>query len=123
MEVASVPANEASPLPSVPGGLDRVRERCLVGYDLRLMKSNTTDRHAARRAVGKELQVRGGRQNASATMSYRGKVTREIDQRISLKDFTDDYYILDFKNFGKFTANFRLRKRAIVRNSQSVQSA
>ena len=46
-----------------------------------------------------------------ATMSYRGKVTREIDKRISLKDFADnDSYIVDFKTYGKFTVELSTEK-------------
>ena len=64
--------------------------------------------------AGKELRESADTVHLRATMSYRGKVTREIDQRISLKDFTDDYYILDFKNFGKFTVELSTEKNGAV---------
>lgn len=116
---APQPASEASPLPSVPSGQDRAARGAAASSDMTLTNErNTTDVviELPEGEAGKELRESADTVHLRATMSYRGKVTREIDQRISLKDFTDDYYILDFKNFGKFTVELSTEKNgAIVR--------
>ena len=110
---APQPASEASPLPSVPSGQDRAARGAAASSDMTLTNErNTTDVviELPEGEAGKELRESADTVHLRATMSYRGKVTREIDQRISLKDFTDDYYILDFKNFGKFTVELSTDK-------------
>lgn len=114
---APQPASEASPLPSVPSGQDRAARGAAASSDMTLTNErNTTDVviELPEGEAGKELRESADTVHLRATMSYRGKVTREIDQRISLKDFTDDYYILDFKNFGKFTAELSTEKNGAV---------
>lgn len=105
--------SEASPLPSAPSGQDRAARGAAASSDMTLTNErNTTDVviELPEGEAGKELRESADTVHLRATMSYRGKVTREIDQRISLKDFTDDYYILDFKNFGKFTVELSTEK-------------
>lgn len=114
---APQPASEASPLPSVPSGQDRAARGAAASSDMTLTNErNTTDVviELPEGEAGKELRESADTVHLRATMSYRGKVTREIDQRISLKDFTDDYYILDFKNFGKFTVELSTEKNGVV---------
>lgn len=114
---APQPASEASPLPSVPSGQDRAARGAAASSDMTLTNErNTTDVviELPEGEAGKELRATADTVHLRATMSYRGKVTREIDQRISLKDFTDDYYILDFKNFGKFTVELSTEKNGVV---------
>lgn len=114
---APQPASEASPLPSVSSGQDRAARGAAASSDMTLTNErNTTDVviELPEGEAGKELRESADTVHLRATMSYRGKVTREIDQRISLKDFTDDYYILDFKNFGKFTAELSTEKNGAV---------
>ena len=114
---APQPAREASPLPSVPSGQDRAARGAAASSDMTLTNErNTTDVviELPEGEAGKELRATADTVHLRATMSYRGKVTREIDQRISLKDFTDDYYILDFKNFGKFTVELSTEKNGAV---------
>ena len=109
--------SEASPLPSAPSGQDRAARGAAASSDMTLTNErNTTDVviELPEGEAGKELRESADTVHLRATMSYRGKVTREIDQRISLKDFTDDYYILDFKNFGKFTAELSTEKNGAV---------
>lgn len=114
---APQPASEASPLPSVPSGQDRAARGAAASSDMTLTNErNTTDVviELPEGEAGKELRESADTVHLRATMSYRGKVTREIDQRISLKEFTDDYYILDFKNFGKFTVELSTEKNGVV---------
>ena len=114
---APQPASEASPLPSVSSGQDRAARGAAASSDMTLTNErNTTDVviELPEGEAGKELRESADTVHLRATMSYRGKVTREIDQRISLKDFTDDYYILDFKNFGKFTVELSTEKNGVV---------
>ena len=114
---APQPASEASPLPSAPSGQDRAARGAAASSDMTLTNErNTTDVviELPEGEAGKELRESADTVHLRATMSYRGKVTREIDQRISLKDFTDDYYILDFKNFGKFTVELSTEKNGVV---------
>lgn len=109
--------SEASPLPSAPSGQDRAARGAAASSDMTLTNErNTTDVviELPEGEAGKELRESADTVHLRATMSYRGKVTREIDQRISLKDFTDDYYILDFKNFGKFTVELSTEKNGAV---------
>ena len=109
--------SEASPLPSAPSGQDRAARGAAASSDMTLTNErNTTDVviELPEGEAGKELRESADTVHLRATMSYRGKVTREIDQRISLKDFTDDYYILDFKNFGKFTVELSTEKNGVV---------
>lgn len=111
------PTSEASPLPSAPSGQDRAARGATASSDMTLTNErNTTDVviELPEGEAGKELRESADTVHLRATMSYRGKVTREIDQRISLKDFTDDYYILDFKNFGKFTVELSTEKNGVV---------
>lgn len=111
------PTSEASPLPSAPSGQDRAARGAAASSDMTLTNErNTTDVviELPEGEAGKELRESADTVHLRATMSYRGKVTREIDQRISLKDFTDDYYILDFKNFGKFTVELSTEKNGVV---------
>lgn len=114
------PTSEASPQPFAPSGQDRAARGAAASSDLTLTNErNTTDVviELPEGEAGKELRATADTVHLRATMSYRGKVTREIDQRISLKDFTDDYYILDFKNFGKFTVELSTEKNgAVVRS-------
>lgn len=114
---APQPASEASLLPSAPSGQDRAARGAAASSDMTLTNErNTTDVviELPEGEAGKELRESADTVHLRATMSYRGKVTREIDQRISLKDFTDDYYILDFKNFGKFTVELSTEKNGAV---------
>lgn len=111
------PTSEASPLPSAPSGQHRAARGATASSDMTLTNErNTTDVviELPEGEAGKELRESADTVHLRATMSYRGKVTREIDQRISLKDFTDDYYILDFKNFGKFTVELSTEKNGVV---------
>ncbi len=113
----SQPTSEASPLPSAPSGQDRAARGATASSDMTLTNErNTTDVviELPEGEAGKELRESADTVHLRATMSYRGKVTREIDQRISLKEFTDDYYILDFKNFGKFTVELSTEKNGVV---------
>ena len=114
---APQPASEASPLPSVSSGQDRAARGAAASSDMTLTNErNTTDVviELPEGEAGKEVRESADTVHLRATMSYRGKVTREIDQRISLKDFADDYYILDFKNFGKFTVELSTEKNGAV---------
>lgn len=117
---APQPTSEASPQPFAPSGQDRAARGAAASSDMTLTNErNTTDVviELPEGEAGKELRATADTVHLRATMSYRGKVTREIDQRISLKDFTDDYYILDFKNFGKFTVELSTEKNgAVVRS-------
>lgn len=109
--------SKASPLPSARSGQDRAARGATASSDMTLTNErNTTDVviELPEGEAGKELRESADTVHLRATMSYRGKVMREIDQRISLKDFTDDYYILDFKNFGKFTVELSTEKNGAV---------
>ena len=128
----AVPSPEASSstegavqTPSVtpaPSGEDRAARGATASSDMTLTNErNTTDVviELPEGEAGKELRESADTVHLRATMSYRGKVTREIDQRISLKDFTDDYYIVDFKTFGKFTVELSTEKNGAVVKAHS----